>query len=155
MQLQAHLRSSLQVAVWIQVMKYSFCCNVYRDKTLEDSTVRPVCKKISFFLFLRAFFLPSLFCFSACCPFYLSVCSLSFTLSLPLSRGTVWLVRPVIELPLFDLGSNRNCTLLTQLCLCVHVYISGSVQEGACHCVCNIMYIYIYIMYGCLQHVCV
>lgn len=112
------------------------CWNIYEDKTLEDSTECLVRKRISLFLWVF-FSLPSRFCwlvFFSRLPL-LSVCSFSFSLtfscpSLPL--GTVWLVRPVIELPLFDQGGNRNCTLLTQLCRyvcvceCKHIF-----QEGA------------------------
>lgn len=145
MQLHAHLQFSLQVAVWIRVMKYSFCVATSME-TKPWRTLQYVLYvkgslsfsfSASFFSYCQACFVD---CFSsACCPFYLSVCSLSFSLSFSspsLSLGTVWLVRPVIELPLFDQGSNRNCTLLTQLCryacvcACVRIF-----QEGACHCV--------------------
>lgn len=63
------------------------CCNFYGDKTLEDSTVCPVCNRISLFLpfLLLSFFFFWQACFvdcfsSACCPFYL--CLLPFFLPL-------------------------------------------------------------------------
>lgn len=63
------------------------CCNFYGDKTLEDSTVCPVCNRISLFLLflLLSFFFFWQACFvdcfsSACCPFHL--CLLPFFLPL-------------------------------------------------------------------------
>lgn len=146
MQTCNYTQFSLQVAVWILVMKYSFYVATSRETKPRRTPqyVLYVRGSLSFSFSASFFYCQACFvdCFSsACCPFYLSVCSLSFSL------GTVWLVRPVIELPLFDQGSNRNCTLLTQLCryACVCAYISGRWMS-----LCVVMYI----MYGCLQRVC-
>lgn len=116
------------------------CCNLYRDKPLEDSAVCPVCKRISLSFSFSGSFLSAKPVLLTAFPqpdassIYLSSPFPSPSLfscpSLPL--GTVWLVRAVIELPLFDQGGNRNCTLLTQLCryvcvcVCKHIF-----QEGA------------------------
>lgn len=125
--------SSLQVAAWTQVMKYSFCCSdFFGDETLEDSTecVRgshSFSFSASFFstkpVLLTAFLQPSAHSISLSASF---LSPFLLFLSLSLSLGTVWFVRPVIELPLFDQGSNRNCTLLTRLCrpVCLCMYVS-------------------------------
>lgn len=86
MQLHAHVRlflagGSLDSGNEIQFL----CSNFFGDETLEDSTVCPVCKRISFFLLLSLFFFCQacfVDCFSsAFCPLYLSVCFLSFSFS--------------------------------------------------------------------------
>lgn len=136
-QLHTHLQFSLQVAVWIQVMKYSFCVATSMDtkpwRTLQY--VLYVIGSLSFssFTFSASFFSAKPVLLTA----FLQPAAPSISLSAPfpspslfsspaLSLGTVWLVGPVIELPLFDQGSNRNCTLLNQVCqyvcLCVCVY---------------------------------
>lgn len=146
----AEVIPTTQVAILIQVMKYSFC--------LATSKETKPWRTLQYILYVtRSLFSPSepLFfwqacfvdCFSsACCPFYLCLPPffppLSFSFCICLSLDIVWVVRPVIELPLFDQGSNRNCTLLTQLCwyaficVCVWEYISGR-----CTSLCVVMYI--------------
>lgn len=101
-----------------QVIKYSFSTATSMEIKPWRTVVYPVCKKIPvcpFFSLLWTAFLQS-----AAFSIFLSAPFPSISLSL----GTVWLVRPVIELLLFDQGSNRNCTLLTQLgeylSACVH-----------------------------------
>lgn len=146
----AEVIPTTQVTILIQVMKYSFC--------LATSKETKPWRTLQYILYVtRSLFSPSepLFfwqacfvdCFSsACCPFYLCLPPffppLSFSFCICLSLDIVWVVRPVIELPLFDQGSNRNCTLLTQLCwyaficVCVWEYISGR-----CTSLCVVMYI--------------
>lgn len=148
MQLHAHLEFSSQVAVWIQVIKYSLRVATYIETnpwgTLQY--VLYVRRSLSFsfsgsFLsakpvLLTAFPQPDASSIYLSSPFPSP--SLFSCPSLPL--GTVWLVRAVIELPLFDQGGNRNCTLLTQLCryvcvcVCKHIF-----QEGTL-----IVYSYVY-----------
>lgn len=136
-QILAHLKFSLQVESWIPITKYTFCF-------VSSMKTKPW-RALKYVLYVtesppspspsmppppqEACFVDCLF--SACCLF--CFCLLPFLsplcISLFFSLGTVWLVRPVIELPLFDQESNRNCTLLTQLCwyvcVCVHMHILG------------------------------
>lgn len=85
MQIHAHHQSSLQVADWSQVIKYS--CVATSIETKPWRTLESVCKRISLFLLLAFFFFCQacfVDCFSSACSlFYLSVCSLSFSLSFP------------------------------------------------------------------------
>lgn len=125
-----------------------FQCNFHGDKTLDDSTVCPVCKRIP--LFLR-FLLVSLYflhvacfvdCFSsAFCPIYLSVCFLSFSLFflLPLFLSSsaksglsacnraaiVWSEK---QQELYPVNSARSvCVCLFK---CMRMF-----QKGVCQCV--------------------